>query len=351
MSDPRSSPRRLVLNMRDSRPLWRMPDWAVDEIRDAAAGALDVEVVEAEADGRGDGGAISAEALEAIRGAEIHVGFGFPRALFDAAAASGGALRWVHSGSAGVGGALYPEMVASPVLLTNSAGIHADPIAETVLAMVLHFARGLDFAVEGQRRREWVKEPFGRFPPIVREASGLTLGIVGYGGIGRAVGLRAAALGMRVLAYRRRPMPVDPPVRLVEGPAGLDELLRESHFLLLALPRTAATERFLDASRIGALRPDAVVINVGRGELIDEGALVEALRDDRIRGAALDVFETEPLPTDSPFWTLPNVLVTPHVSGTTDRFWRRQTDLITANLRRYRAGEPLLNLVDKAAGY
>jgi phosphoglycerate dehydrogenase-like enzyme len=344
-------PRRLVVNMRDPRPVWRIPEWAIAEITAAAADHFEVVAVEAPADGRGDGGAAPAEALQAIQGAEVHIGFGFPLSLLEAANRDDDTLRWVHSGSAGIGGSLYPEMRDSSIVLTNSAGIHAEPIADTVLAMMLHFARGLDIAVRAQAQRHWHKAAFEGEDSPTREIEDSVVGILGYGGIGRAVGERATALGMRVLALKRRP--AEPPARveLVSGEQGLRRLLSESHFVVVAVPRTADTERFMDADRIAMLRADAVLINVGRGELLDENALLSALREGRIRGAALDVFCEEPLPPESPFWSLPNVLITPHVSGTTRNFWRRQVDLIVENIRRYLAGDPLLNTVDKREGY
>jgi phosphoglycerate dehydrogenase-like enzyme len=343
--------RRIVVNMRDARPVWSIPEWAIDEIRRAAAPRFEVVVVDSFADGRGDGGPAGAEAIEAIGGAEIHLGYGFPKPLFEAAMSAGGALRWVHSGSAGVGGALYPEMRASTVHLTNSAGIHAEPMADSVLAMLLYFARGLDFAVQGQREATWNKDPFDATDTPMRELRDSTLGIVGYGGIGRAVAKRAVPLGMRVLAYRRTEAAPEPGVEQLRGDGGLAELLAKSHYVLLSLPRTASTEGLLGRERIASLRGDSVVINVGRGELIDEAALAAALGEGRIRGAALDVFVREPLSPESPLWRLPNVLVTPHVSATSHRFWRRELDLILENLGRYLRGEPLLNSVDKTAGY
>ncbi|MEX2582773.1 MAG: D-2-hydroxyacid dehydrogenase [Gemmatimonadota bacterium] len=342
---------RLVLNLRDPRPVWSIPDAIVDEIRRAAPPRLEVVVVDAIADGRGDGGAAAPEALEAVAEAEIYVGFGFPEPLLEAARGGGDRLRWVHSASAGVGGSLYPAMRDSTVVLTNSAGIHAEPMAETVIGMIHYFARGLDFAVHGQRQRRWENEPFEATDTVVRELAGATVGILGYGGIGQAVGRRAAALGMRVLAFRRSRADPDPAAEQVSGSAGLGRLLRESQYIVLALPRTRETEGLLDPDRIASLRPDAVVINVGRGELIHEEALTEALQEGRIRGAGLDVFAREPLPESSPLWGLPNVLVTPHASATTHRFWKRQLDLVLENLRRYESGEPLLNTVDKSAGY
>lgn len=342
---------RLTINLRDSRPLWSIPDWAIAEISDAAPDHLDVVVVSAPADGRGDGGAASPEALEAIAGAEIHLGFGFPRRLCDAARQSGDNLRWVHSGAAGVGGAIHPGMAESSIVLTNSAGIHAEPMADTVMAMILYFARGLDHAVAAQRAGRWHRDPFDSPSTSIHELAGTTLGIAGFGGIGEAVARRALALGMRVLGYRRRPIPTALDVHLLTGEKDLDRLLDESRYLVLSLPNTPATTGLLDRRRLDRLRTDAVVINVGRGDVLDEDALAMALGEGRIRGAGLDVFAREPLPSDSPLWSLPNVLITPHVSATTDRFWRREVDLIVRNLHRYARGEPLLNLVDPEAGY
>ena len=342
---------RLVIDLRDPRPVWSVPDWAIEEITRAAPSRLEVVVVDGLADGRGDGGPASPETLRAIADAEIYLGFGFPEELFDAARAAGDTLRWVHSAAAGVRGALYPEMLNSPVLLTNSARIHAEPMADTVIGMVHYFARGLDFAIHAMRERRWDRERFDSLETSVREIAGATLGIVGYGGIGRAIARRAVALDMRVLAFRRRALPVEEAVEVLAGPDGLLELLRRSHYVVLALPRTPATEYLLDREHLATLRPDAVLINVGRGELLDESALAQRLADGAIRGAGLDVFTREPLPPDSAFWSLPNVLVTPHVSATTDRFWRREVDLIIENLKRYERGEILVNLVDKRAGY
>ncbi|HUE97369.1 MAG TPA: D-2-hydroxyacid dehydrogenase [Longimicrobiaceae bacterium] len=342
---------RLVLDLHDLRPIWSVPRWAIEEIAAAAPDRFEVVVVDALADGRGDGGGASTEALDAVATAEIYMGFGFPRPLFLAAEAGGGGLRWVHSASAGVGGSLYADMRESEVLLTNSAGIHAEPMADTILAAILYFARGLDLAVRGQAEQRWANDEFSAPDTPVHEIAGATVGVVGFGGIGQAVARRAKALGMQVLAFNRSGRSDGADVEVLAGEVGLERLLRESRYLVLALPRTADTEDFLDRGRLDTLRGDAVVINVGRGELLDEEALTDALRRGRIRGAALDVFRAEPLPSDSPLWALPNLLITPHVSATTDRFWRREVDLITENLARYERGDPLLNVVAKHAGY
>lgn len=340
------------MNLREARPVWDVPPWAVRDIRAALPSDWEVVELSGAADARGDGGAASAEALEAIVEAEVYLGYGFPRELFDAAHRDGETrLRWVHSGAAGVGGSLHEGMRRSPIVLTNSAGVHAVPMAETVIAMVLHFARGLDLAIGAQREARWEKESFERADTPVRELGDATLGILGFGGVGREIAHRATALGMRVIAHKRRPAEAAPGVEIVLGEEGLDELLGRSDYVAVTLPETDLTRHLLNAERIARMKPGALLLNVGRGRVVDEEALVAALREGRLRGAGLDVFEREPLPADSPLWSLPNVLVLPHVSATSPHFWRRQTELIVENIHRYLAGEALRNTVDKGAGY
>jgi phosphoglycerate dehydrogenase-like enzyme len=344
--------RRAVLNLRDVRPVWAVPAWAIAEIRDALDGWHVVTIEEA-ADGRGDGGDVAPAVLDAVHGAEIYAGFGVPRRLFIAATQPAGSkLRWVHTATAGVGSLLYPELRDSDVTLTNSAGIHAEPMAESVIAMLLHFARGLDVAVRAQAAGEWDPSKFEAAPPAVREVAGATLGIIGIGGIGRAVAWRAAALGLRVIATRRRATNRPPEdIDLITGDDAVATLLARSDYVVLATPSTAQTRRMLGREQLASMKRGAVLINVARGDLVDETALADALRDGRLRGAALDVFDREPLTADSPLWQLPNVLITPHVSATSGRFWRRQTDLLLDNVQRYLAGQRLRNVVDKTAGY
>lgn len=345
--------RKIVADLCDDRPVWAAPEWLFDGIREALPAGWELEVVNAPADGRGDGGAASAAALAAVRGAEIYLGYGMPEPLFRAATEpAGGELRWVHSAAAGVGGTLHPPMrEAERVVLTNSAGIHAEPIAETVMAMVLYFARGLDLAAAGQRERRWHKEPFESADTPVREAAGASLGIVGLGGIGQAVAAKAQALGLRVQAVRRSSAPGPPGVGLLKGDDALERLLRTSDYLVLAAPETSETRGMIGAREIALMPPRAVLINISRGSLVDEAALAAALESGGLRGAGLDVFATEPLPSGSPFWKMHNVLVMPHVSGTSRSFWRREAELITANIRRYMDGAPLTNVVRKGRGY
>ncbi len=344
--------RKLVINMADKRPIWAMPPWAEATIRAALPADWDVVGIRAPVSGEGDGGGVTGEALTVVRGAEVYLGMGVPRELFLAASTGPEAcLRWAHTGSAGVGAALYPEMLASDVVLTNSAGIMGAPIAETVIAMALYFARGLDLALASVRERRWLKDAIYEPTSPVRELGGATMGIVGYGGVGREVGARARALGMRLLATKRTPGPAPEGGELLLGDAGLRRLLAESDYVALTLPGTRATKALIGREQLALMKPGAVLINIARGSIVDEPALIEALREGRLRGAGLDVFAREPLPPESPLWEMPNVLVTPHVSAVSPLYWQRQTELIVENVARYLAGRPLLNVVDKARGY
>jgi phosphoglycerate dehydrogenase-like enzyme len=250
-----------------------------------------------------------------------------------------------------VGGSLYPEMLASDVLFTNSAGTHGPPMAEHALALMLHFARALDVAEAGRRARRWERERIVGAPSPARELAGAVVGIVGYGGVGRALGVRAHALGMRVWAVRRRLRERPPEVERLFGPADLPEALAGSDYVVLTVPHTPETDGLIGAAEIARMKKDAVLINLARGSIVDEAALAEALRRRAIRGAGLDVYRTEPLPATSPLWDLDNVCLSPHVGGASPHFWERETELILENTRRYLAGVPLLNLVDKRAGY
>ena len=254
-------------------------------------------------------------------------------------------LRWVQSGGAGVERFLTPDFIASPIILTNAAGVYAIPIADHVMAFVLHFSRGFGRLLRSQLEHRWGEE----VEPD--ELTGKTLGIVGLGGIGAEVARRAKGFGMRVIAVRRRP---ERPSRFadeVRGPDALPWLLAESDYVALCSALTPATRHLIGEEELGRMKPTAYITNIGRGGLIDEPALIAALQAARIAGAGLDVFATEPLPADSPLWDMPNVLITPHTSGSSPRSHERLMELFCQNLRRYLAGERLLNVVDKAAGY
>lgn len=309
-----------------------------------------VYVVRSETSSDGDGGAPpSDEVMAAIGDAEVYYGYGIPKPLFLQARR----LRWVHSASAGVGAALYPEMIASDVQLTNAAGVHANPVAEYVVASVLHFLRGFDFAGEQQHRAEWSKTEFVGLDSPLREMDSVRALIVGVGAIGGAAARRLSALGARCTGVRRR-VELGPPPGF-ERVVGLDQIdaeLPNHDVIVLAAPLTAKTASILTAERLDLLPRRAIVVNVARGAMLDEAALADRLGDGRLRGAALDVFREEPLASDSPLWQLRQVLITPHVSPVSPgRYWPRQIDLFLDNWGRYIRGEPLRNSVNKLAGY
>jgi phosphoglycerate dehydrogenase-like enzyme len=279
--------------------------------------------------------------------AEIVLGWAVKRSNF----ASASRLRWIHLTAAGVGSQLFPELVASPVVVTNSSGLHAVSMAEHALGMMLSITRKLHLARDAQAGRRWSQDEQWSGLPAIGQLAGSTLGLVGFGAVGRALAERAAALGMRVLAVRRHPAADPAPAEAQWGPERLGELLERSDWVVLAAPLTVATRGLIGAPELARLRPHAALVNLGRGALVDEAALAAALAEGRIAAAALDVFTEEPLPESSPLWRMPQVIVTPHTSGFGPRFWERTCELFALNLRRWCAGEPLDNVVDKQAGY
>ncbi|MEX1181862.1 MAG: D-2-hydroxyacid dehydrogenase [Gemmatimonadota bacterium] len=343
--------RRAVFNMMDERPIWSPPQWVTQRLRAALPADWELVEVDMPVSGSGDGGGVVSEsALAAMRGAEIYFGLGLPRGLLLAALEPPSRLRWIHSGSAGVASLLQPELIDADIVVTNSAWIHAPPMAETVMGMILHFARGLDIATDAQGRREWAADRFAALDSGIREVAGTTLGILGYGGIGREIARRARAFDMRIIATRRTNRPAEH-AEILSGEDALDQLLEQSDFLVVSVPSTPATRGLIGERELARMKDGALFINVARGEVTDEEALVRELERGRLRGAALDVFTQEPLPATSPFWSLPNVLILPHTSPTTDRFWDRETDLMLNNLEQYLAGGRLRNHVDVRAGY
>jgi phosphoglycerate dehydrogenase-like enzyme len=277
---------------------------------------------------------------------DVEVLYGFPTAEVVAAAP---ALRWVQSPSAGVEYvARIPTLVDSPILVTNTRGAHGPSISEHVFAMLLNFTRGLPSAIDWQRRRHWGRQEGYR---ALREIKGATMGIVGFGAIGRAVAQRALAFEMDVLALDAQAVDGSPFVDEVWPPSRLPELLARAEVVVVAAPLTAETHHLLDAAALGTMRPDAYLIVVSRGGIVDEDALAAALGAGKLAGAGLDVTEHEPLPPESPLWDLPNLLITPHLAGASDAKERRCVEIFRDNIIRYVNGDPLLNLVDKRLGY
>jgi phosphoglycerate dehydrogenase-like enzyme len=254
-------------------------------------------------------------------------------------------VRWVQATSAGIGqfvkDHLYHERMPNTIF-TTASGVHARPLAEFCALAMLGFSRGLFQMLELKGRRHW--ERFA-----ATDLEGRTLLLFGLGSIGREVARIGKALGMRTIGIKRSPQGVraaDLSVDEVHGPKALHDLLPRSDFLVLSAPHTPATEGIIGREALALLPPSAVLINVARGPLVDEQALVDALQEGRLAGAALDVFQEEPLPQESPLWRMPNVLVSPHSASTSDRENGRITDLFCENLRRFLAGEPLLNVLD-----
>jgi D-2-hydroxyacid dehydrogenase (NADP+) len=261
-------------------------------------------------------------------------------------------LRWIHAPTAAVHQLLFPELVKSDVVLTNAHEVHGPVVAEHVMALIFALAKKIPQAARMQQKRIWGQDAIWNEDPRPREVAGATLGLIGLGSIGRLVARMASALGMRVVAVREHPEKERPEgVTAVYALPQLNELLSQSDYVVLAAPLTEATHGLINADRLKAMRTDAYLINVGRGPQVDEAALADALRSHVIAGAALDVFEHEPLPAESPLWALENLLITPHTASLTEKLWQRHYALFSENLRRYQAREPLLFVVDKQKGY
>ena len=342
--------RLLVVDLAARSRNWALTPEGEHRIRQATPDGWRVHVVRELTSSDGDGPPQpSGESMSAIRDAEVYFGFGIPRPLFLEARR----LRWVHSAAAGVGSALYPEMMRSDVALTNSAGVHAVPIAEYVVAGVLHFFRGLDVAATQQHERQWDKRFFVAEGSPLRDVAGARVLIVGTGGIGTEVATRLSALGATCTGLRRHPERGTPPgFARVVGTAALDDELPRADVVVIAAPLTAESRGLMTAERLDALGAGTILVNVARGALVDEDALAERLRAGALRGAVLDVFREEPLASSNPLWQLRNALLTPHISPVSPgRFWPRALEIFCDNWARYVRGEPLRNLVDKQAGY
>lgn len=256
-------------------------------------------------------------------------------------------LRWVHSRSVGLERTLFPELVAGNVTLTNGTGVFSASLGEFALAAILYFAKDFRRMIRNQMAGAW--EAFD-----VEMISGTTLGVVGFGDIGRAAASRARALGMKVLGLKRHVSATDKPDPLVDrmyGVGQLKEMLAICDYVLIATPLTAETRGLVGQGELDAMKKTVVVINVGRGPVIDETALIRALSERRIRGAALDVFDEEPLPADHPFYKLENVLLSPHCADHTPDWLDNSMRFFIDQFKRFQRGEPLLNIVDKQLGY
>ena len=276
--------------------------------------------------------------------AEVLLVWDFRSRSLDAVVRELPALRWLHAASAGLEHVLVPAIIEGDFVVTRAAGFFDEPIAEYVAALVLAHAKQLGTTIATQRERRWVHRE-------ATSVAGRTMAIVGMGQIGRAVGRTAHALGMEVVGVRRsgEGHPEDPPgTRIVAGPR---EAAAAADYLVVTAALTPETRDLVSAEVLAALRPEAYLINVARSQIVDQEALVAALREGRLAGAALDVFDREPLPPDSPLWEVPNLLISPHMAGDTIGYNLDLMDEFGEQLRRYRRGEPLLHVVDVRQGY
>jgi phosphoglycerate dehydrogenase-like enzyme len=254
-------------------------------------------------------------------------------------------VRWVHSRSAGLERTLFPELVDSDVIMTNGSGVFSPSLGEFALAAILYFAKDFRRMIRNQMAGTW--DPFD-----VLAIEGHTVGIVGYGDIGRAVAQRVRAMGMRVLALKRHPLTQpDPLAHQIYAPDRLIEMLSQCDYIVVAAPLNEETRGLIGQPEFAAMKVDAVIINVGRGPVIDEPAMIDALSRGAIKGAALDVFDEEPLPPGHPFYKLENVLLSPHCADHTPDWLDNAMHFFIAQFERYRRGEPLQNVVNKKLGY
>ncbi|HEY8054428.1 MAG TPA: D-2-hydroxyacid dehydrogenase [Terriglobales bacterium] len=335
---------RVVIAMRSAHPagIWRWPDSATEELARSFpevefrpyARPMDAPLTDAEA------------AVESALFADADAAIAFrldPRLYRNAAR-----LRWIHCPAAAVHQLLNPHLIASPIVVTNGAAVHAPTVVEHGLAMMLALARGLPHAFADQAARRWQPHPW---LGGLRRLAGSTAAVLGMGHIGSGLAASLHALGVYVIGVRQHP---DRPVAgcaEMQAPAALPQILPRADWLVLALPATNATDRMIGAPQLALLPPRAAVVSLGRGTALDQAALAASLASGRLSGAALDVFEHEPLPADSPLWSAPGCLITPHVAASAPDTWQRQTELMARHLRRFLAGEPLDAPVDKQRGY
>jgi phosphoglycerate dehydrogenase-like enzyme len=325
---------KIAILLHDEFEMWRPPAWFVERLR---SDFPEVEVLYS-AQTRND--------AQALDGADVLIGWSlFPEQL------RAGNLRWIYSITAAVDQFLYPELISSEIAISNAGSVHGPVVAEHAIAMLLALAKRLPTAVRYQDRRKWAMEAIWNEQPRPREVRGATLVVIGLGSIGAEVAQMAATLKMHVTGVREHPERGAAGAHEVVGFEALDNAIGQADFVVLAAPLTPRTRHLIDTRRLKLFKPGAFLINVSRGALVDEGAMVKALREHKIAGAALDVFEEEPLSRWSPLWKMPQALITPHTAFLTENVWSRHYEVFTANLKRYMEGQPLEGVVDKARGY
>lgn len=275
--------------------------------------------------------------------ADIFLGHAKVPVPWDEAVAQG-RLRWIQSSAAGMDHCLVPSVIASDIPVTSASGLFADPVAEQTMALLFGLLRGLPTFFRAQGKREYIRRP-------TRDLHGATVGIIGFGGNGRRIAATLAPFRVRILATDLFPEDRPDGVEQLLPADQLDHVLEQSDVVILCAPLNADTHHMIDAGRLDHMKRSALLVNVARGPIVDEAALIDALSSGRLAGAGLDVAEVEPLPADSPLWTLPQVIITPHVGAQSARRADVTTDFLARNLRRFLLGQPLLNLVDKRLGF
>lgn len=327
----------LLLNVDSHRKLWSLPEGAAETI---AARFPQLKVVRAR-----DAASLRAN----LPLADILYTWNLPREQFPLARR----LKWVHTPAAGVDHMMYPALMQSGILLTNCRGVAGDAMADHIFATMLALARRLPDSVRLQSQQRWGRDLFWNTDPVPFSLSGKVLGIIGLGGVGIELARRAHAFGMRIIANRRTGTKGAKYVSKLLGPDQLLDLLAESDFVALAAPLTPETRGLIGSKELRRMKKTAYFINAGRGEQVNEGALIKALREGWIAGASLDVFHQEPLPKNSVLWRVPGLLITPHYAGTYPEHMARATDLLVQNLALFLAGKKnkLKNLVDMRRGY
>lgn len=256
-------------------------------------------------------------------------------------------LRWIQATGAGVDGLLFPELVESEVILTNASGVHPIPIAEHTFALILAITRGLIKSFEGKNKRAWLHNEV-----YIDELYGKTIGIIGYGRIGQGIARLARGFGMKIIGLKRDPdKEVEVKPDIILGKNSLDILLKESDIVVIIVPLTKETYHLIGERELRLMKPSSILINVARGKVVDENALIKALKEKWILGAGLDVFETEPLPFESELWNLDNVVITPHIAGLNPHYTDRLLEIFIKNLKAYPDISKMVNVVDKRLGY
>jgi len=285
--------------------------------------------------------------LDELPDSDIFVGFSLRPEQFALARK----LKWLHSTAAGVGQLMYPELRKSGIEVTNASGVHSIPMAEHILGTLIALARRFPDCFRYQQQARWAQQELWNAPVRPRELRGQILLFIGFGAIGREVAKIIRPLGMRVWAVTRSGRAEEGLAEQVFPASKLDEALAQADFVVLAAPETPETRKMIGAREFALMKPSAYFLNVSRGALADEPALISALEQHKIAGAALDVASQEPLPPENPLWKLDNAFITPHMSAVSEHLWERQTNLLMENLERWFAGDELLNRVDLNRGY